>query len=154
MWVYFGRWMELGVFFGRQNTRFDVEDLRAFHKDAFHGFFCQVSNCDQTSALYLSTVTSVEGIPYNTPGADLKGSCPTFSPRPSVYFRRVASGNVYKEPTMLQASMILLSLGLVVWSLNWTEALQIPIEMFWMLSLGGIGVLLMYMATSRSSKAC
>ena len=51
---------------------------------------------------------------------------------------------------MRQASMILLSLGLVVWSLNWTEVLEIPIEMFWMLSLGGIGVLLMYMATSRS----
>ncbi len=55
---------------------------------------------------------------------------------------------------MRQASMILLSLGLVVWSLNRTEVLEIPIEMFWMLSLGGIGVLLMYMATSRSSKAC
>ena len=54
---------------------------------------------------------------------------------------------------MLQASMILLSLGLVVWSLNWTEVLDIPIEMFLMLSLGGIGVLVMYMVTSRSSKA-
>jgi hypothetical protein len=55
---------------------------------------------------------------------------------------------------MLQASMILLSLGLVVWSLNWTEVVAIPIEMFWMLSLGGIGVLLMYIVTSRSTKAC
>ena len=55
---------------------------------------------------------------------------------------------------MLQASMILLSLSLVVWSLNWTGVLSVPIEMFWMLSLGGIGLLLMYMARSRSSNAC
>jgi hypothetical protein len=106
-----------------------------------------VSNCDQTAALYRSTL---ELSPRH---AGLQGDFATFSPLPSVYFRRVVSRKVYKEPTMLQASMVLLSLGLVVWSLNWTEVLEIPIEMFLMLSLGGIGVLLMYMVTSRSSKA-
>jgi len=55
---------------------------------------------------------------------------------------------------MLQASVLLLSLGLMVWSLNWTGVLEIPIEMFWMLSLGGIGLLLMHMAVNRSPKAC
>jgi hypothetical protein len=54
---------------------------------------------------------------------------------------------------MLQASVLLLSLGLMVWSLNWTGVLEIPIEMFWMLSLGGIGLLLMHMAVNRSPKA-
>jgi hypothetical protein len=54
---------------------------------------------------------------------------------------------------MLQASTILLSLGLVVWSLTWTEVLNVPIELFWVLSLGGIGALLMHIATSRSSRA-
>lgn len=38
---------------------------------------------------------------------------------------------------MLQAATILMSLGLVVWSLNWTEVLEVPIEVFWVLSLGG-----------------
>ena len=55
---------------------------------------------------------------------------------------------------MLQASTVLLALALVVWSLTWTEVIEVPIEVFWILSLGGIGVLLMHIATtSRSSKA-
>ena len=31
MWVHFGSWMELGIHFGRQNTRFDVEDRYLVH---------------------------------------------------------------------------------------------------------------------------
>jgi hypothetical protein len=31
MWVRFGRWMELGVHFGRQNTRVDVLDRYLVH---------------------------------------------------------------------------------------------------------------------------
>jgi hypothetical protein len=31
MWVRFGRWMELGVHFGRQNTRVDVQDRYLVH---------------------------------------------------------------------------------------------------------------------------
>lgn len=116
-------------------------------------FWCEVSNCDQTPALYRFTITKFKAFRTALLTLLSKVAVPTFSALPSAYFRRVASGNVHKESTMLQASMILLSLGLVVWSLNWTEVLDIPIEMFLMLSLGGIGVLVMYMVTGRSSKA-
>lgn len=56
---------------------------------------------------------------------------------------------------MLQASTILLALGLVIWSLTWTGVLDIPMEVFWALTIGGICVLLMHIAnTRRSSSAC
>ena len=54
---------------------------------------------------------------------------------------------------MLQASTLLMALGFVVWSLTWTEVLKVPIEVFWVFSLGGICVLLMHIAAeSRTSK--
>ena len=55
---------------------------------------------------------------------------------------------------MLQASTILLALGLVTWSVTLTGVFDIPIEVFWILTVGGICVMLMHIATtSRSSKA-
>lgn len=60
-----------------------------------------------------------------------------------------------KRSTMLQASTILLALGLVIWSVTWTGVLDIPMEVFWALTIGGICVLLMHIAnTRRSSSAC
>lgn len=60
-----------------------------------------------------------------------------------------------KRSTMLQASTILLALGLVIWSVTWTGVLDIPMEVFWALTIGGICMLLMHIAsTRRSSNAC
>ena len=53
---------------------------------------------------------------------------------------------------MIQAPVILLSLGLLVWSLNWTEVLEVPIDILWMLSLAGVGVVLMHIGISRSQR--
>ncbi len=56
---------------------------------------------------------------------------------------------------MLQASTILLALGLVIWSVTWTGVLDIPMEVFWALTIGGICMLLMHIAsTRRASNAC
>ena len=53
---------------------------------------------------------------------------------------------------MLQAALISLLLGLLVWGLNWTEMAQMPTSIYWVLTVGGMLLLLIHVATRRPTR--
>lgn len=53
---------------------------------------------------------------------------------------------------MLQAALISLLLGLVVWGLNWTEVAQMPTPIYWVLTVGGMLLMLIHVAIRRPTR--
>lgn len=53
---------------------------------------------------------------------------------------------------MLHAALISLVLGLVVWGLNWTELVETPIQVYWILTVGGMVLMLIHVATRRPAR--
>ena len=50
---------------------------------------------------------------------------------------------------MLHVALIFLALGLVVWGLNWTGLAEMPIQVYWAFTVGGMLLLLIHVATRR-----
>lgn len=61
-------------------------------------------------------------------------------------------GNMSEGGAMLHAALISLVLGLVVWGLNWTELVATPIQVYWILTVGGMVLMLIHVATRRPAR--
>lgn len=61
-------------------------------------------------------------------------------------------GKKSEEGAMLHAALISLVLGLVVWGLNWTELVETPIQVYWILTVGGMVLMLIHVATRRQAR--
>lgn len=57
-----------------------------------------------------------------------------------------------KECVMLHAALISLVLGLVVWALNWTGLAEMPTQVYWLFTLGGMLLMLIHVATRRPAR--
>lgn len=53
---------------------------------------------------------------------------------------------------MLHVALISLALGLVVWGLNWMGIAEMPIPIYWILTLGGMLLMLIHVATRRPTR--
>lgn len=54
---------------------------------------------------------------------------------------------------MLTVALTSLALGLVVWGLNWTELAQMPVQIYWAFTVGGMLLLLAYVTMRRPARA-
>ncbi len=57
-----------------------------------------------------------------------------------------------KECDMLQAALLSLVLGLVVWWLAWTGLAEMPTQVYWGLTGGGMLLMLVHVATRRPAR--
>ena len=53
---------------------------------------------------------------------------------------------------MLYVALISLVMGLVVWVLNWTGVAEMPTEIYWTFTLGGMLLMLIHVATRRPTR--
>lgn len=53
---------------------------------------------------------------------------------------------------MLSTALVFLSLGLVVFGLNWLEIVTVSIPIYWLFSLGGMGLLIVYLGIRRPKR--
>jgi hypothetical protein len=53
---------------------------------------------------------------------------------------------------MLHAALIALVLGLVVWGLNWTGLAEMPTQVYWVFTVGGMLLMLIHVATRRPAR--
>lgn len=53
---------------------------------------------------------------------------------------------------MLNVALISLVLGLVVWGLNWTGLAEMPTQLYWICTLGGMLLMLIHVATRRPTR--
>jgi hypothetical protein len=53
---------------------------------------------------------------------------------------------------LLNVALTCLTLGLVVWGLNWTEFAQMPIQIYWVFTVGGMLLLLVYVTMRRPTR--
>jgi len=53
---------------------------------------------------------------------------------------------------MLYAALIALVLGLVVWGLNWTGLAEMPTQVYWVFTVGGMLLMLIHVATRRPAR--
>jgi hypothetical protein len=58
-----------------------------------------------------------------------------------------------EEVTLLTVALTSLALGLVVWGLNWTELAQMPVQIYWAFTVGGMLLLLAYVTMRRPARA-
>lgn len=54
---------------------------------------------------------------------------------------------------MLQAALLSLVLGLVVWWLAWTGLAEMPTQVYWVLTVGGMLLMLIHVATRRPARS-
>jgi hypothetical protein len=65
---------------------------------------------------------------------------------------RIIPGYKQEESVLLNVALTCLALGLVVWSLNWTELAQMPIQIYWVFTVGGMLLLLVYVTMRRPAR--
>lgn len=53
---------------------------------------------------------------------------------------------------MLNAALMGLVLGLVVWGLNWMGLAEMPTQLYWFFTLGGMLLMLIHVATRRPTR--
>ncbi|WHZ13959.1 MAG: hypothetical protein OJF52_000794 [Nitrospira sp.] len=53
---------------------------------------------------------------------------------------------------MLNAALTSLALGLVVWGLNWTELIEMPMQFYWLFTGGGMLLMLIHVTTRRPTR--
>jgi hypothetical protein len=53
---------------------------------------------------------------------------------------------------MLNAALISLVMGLLVWVFNWTGVAEIPTGIYWTFTLGGMLLMLIHVATRRPTR--
>ncbi len=53
---------------------------------------------------------------------------------------------------MLHAALICLSLGLMVWGLNWTGLADTPTMIYWLFTVGGMFLMVIHVITRRPAR--
>lgn len=53
---------------------------------------------------------------------------------------------------MLNAALVCLSLGLMIWGLNWSGLIEMPTQMYWFFTMGGMLLMVVHVATRRPSR--
>lgn len=48
---------------------------------------------------------------------------------------------------MLNAALLCLTLGLVVWGLNWTGMADVPTQIYWVFTMGGMLLMVVHVIT-------
>lgn len=57
-----------------------------------------------------------------------------------------------KESIVLNVALTCLALGLVVWGLNWTQLAEMPIQVYWVFTVGGMLLLLVHVTVRRPAR--
>lgn len=53
---------------------------------------------------------------------------------------------------MLNVALTCLALGLMVWGLNWTELAPMPVQIYWVFTVGGMLLMVIHVATRRPTR--
>ena len=54
---------------------------------------------------------------------------------------------------MLNAALACLTLGLMVWLLNWTEMVVMPTQVYWFFTMGGMLLMVVYVIIRPPTRA-
>ncbi len=54
---------------------------------------------------------------------------------------------------MLNASLTCLVLGLIVWGFNWTGVAELPAQLYWFFTVGGMLLMVIHVVTRRPFRA-
>ena len=53
---------------------------------------------------------------------------------------------------MLNAALLCLTLGLVVWVLSWTGIAEMPTQVYWFFTMGGMLLMVVHVITRRPTR--
>ncbi|MCE3221939.1 MAG: uncharacterized protein K0S58_119 [Nitrospira sp.] len=53
---------------------------------------------------------------------------------------------------MLNAALMCLTLGLVVWLFNWTGMIEMPAQIYWFFTMGGMVLMVVHVITRRPAR--
>lgn len=53
---------------------------------------------------------------------------------------------------MLNAALVCLSLGLMVWGLNWFGMAEMPTQIYWFFTMGGMLLMVIHVITRRPAR--
>jgi hypothetical protein len=54
---------------------------------------------------------------------------------------------------MLNVALMCLTLGLVVWFVTWTGMAEMPIQIYWFFTMGGMLLMVIHVITRRPARA-